>query len=45
VMEPDCQRFWMHALPVRKRVRTARLNLTFRVFLPMSSGAQPKLAP
>ena len=45
VMEPDCQRFWMHALPVRKRVRTARLNLTFRVFLPMSSAAQPKLAP
>ena len=42
VMEPDCQRFWMHALPVRKRVRTARLNLTFRVFLPRSSAAQPK---
>ena len=32
LMDPDCQRLWMHGLPVRKRVRQARLNLTFRVF-------------
>lgn len=32
VMEPPCQQLWVHALPVRKRVRTARINLTFRVF-------------
>ena len=32
LMDPDCQRLWMHGLPARKRVKHARLNLTFRVF-------------
>ncbi|MGC6483009.1 MAG: alpha-ketoglutarate-dependent dioxygenase AlkB family protein [Synechococcus sp.] len=32
VMEPPCQQEWLHALPVRQRVRTSRMNLTFRVF-------------
>ena len=32
VMEPLCQEDWVHALPVRKRVSTVRVNLTFRVF-------------
>ena len=32
VMEPPCQEDWVHALPVRKRVSTVRVNLTFRVF-------------
>ena len=32
LMDPDCQKLWMHGLPVRKRVKQARLNLTFRVF-------------
>ncbi len=36
VMDPDCQRLWMHALPPRRRIRTPRLNITFRVFLPTS---------
>lgn len=36
VMEPGCQKLWMHALPVRRKTRTTRLNLTFRVFLPTS---------
>ena len=32
LMDPDCQKLWMHGLPVRKRVKAPRLNLTFRVF-------------
>ena len=32
VMDPSCQRDWMHALPTRKRITTPRINLTFRVF-------------
>ena len=32
LMDPDCQKLWMHGLPVRKRVKQPRLNLTFRVF-------------
>jgi len=44
VMEPDCQKYWMHSLPVRKRVQTLRLNLTFRVFLPSIAARLPKSA-
>lgn len=32
VMTPPCQQHWLHGLPVRKRVTTSRINLTFRVF-------------
>ncbi len=32
VMTPPCQQEWVHGLPVRKQIRTVRLNLTFRVF-------------
>jgi alkylated DNA repair dioxygenase AlkB len=32
VMTPPCQQQWVHGLPVRKRVTTPRINLTFRVF-------------
>lgn len=32
VMTPPCQRDWLHALPVRKRINAERINLTFRVF-------------
>src|SRR5690606_5801874 len=31
LMAPQLQRHWQHSLPVRKRVQTARLNLTFRL--------------
>lgn len=30
VMDPPTQRYWHHALPARRRVAAARLNLTFR---------------
>lgn len=30
VMGGDCQRHWQHCLPRRKRVTSARINLTFR---------------
>ena len=32
LMNPECQRLWMHALPTRRRIMAPRLNLTFRVF-------------
>lgn len=32
VMGPGCQQQWLHGVPIRKRVRTLRINLTFRVF-------------
>jgi len=32
VMTPPCQQQWVHGLPVRKRITTPRINLTFRVF-------------
>ena len=32
LMDPECQRLWMHALPTRRRIQAPRLNLTFRVF-------------
>lgn len=34
VMAPGCQQAWLHAVPVRKKVTTTRINLTFRVFRP-----------
>ena len=42
LMDPDCQRLWMHGLPVRKRVKTPRLNLTFRVFRSEGQAADPR---
>lgn len=34
VMDPPTQRHWQHALPRRRRVAGARLNLTFRLVRP-----------
>jgi alkylated DNA repair dioxygenase AlkB len=34
LMDPPSQHFWQHALPVRRRVGSERLNLTFRVVRP-----------
>jgi hypothetical protein len=32
-MDPPTQRHWQHGLPQRKRVRSERINLTFRRIL------------
>jgi alkylated DNA repair dioxygenase AlkB len=34
VMDPPTQRHWQHALPVRARVSSERINLTFRLLRP-----------
>ena len=34
MMHPGCQRDWLHAVPLRKRIKTPRINLTFRCFQP-----------
>ena len=34
VMDPPTQQHWLHELPRRRRVGTARLNLTFRRLIP-----------
>ena len=44
LMDPDCQRLWMHGLPVRKRVTSPRLNLTFRVFRSVDQPADSRAA-
>ena len=44
LMDPDCQKLWMHGLPMRKRVKQARLNLTFRVFRSVDSAANSRQA-
>ena len=33
VMHAGCQQQWMHGVPSRRRIRTSRVNLTFRCFL------------
>ena len=33
IMHPGCQQIWMHGVPIRKRIKTPRINLTFRCFL------------
>ena len=33
IMEPGCQQNWHHSIPQRRRIRTMRINLTFRRFL------------
>jgi alkylated DNA repair dioxygenase AlkB len=43
VMAPGCQQVWLHAVPVRKKVISARINLTFRVFHP-PAGLNPATA-
>ena len=30
IMAGQCQDYWLHSLPVRKRVKEPRINLTFR---------------
>ena len=37
VMDPPSQQHWLHALPVRARVQTERINLTFRVIQPRTA--------
>ena len=32
VMHPGCQSRWMHSVPQRRKVRSTRINLTFRRF-------------
>ena len=32
VMQPGCQQSWHHCIPQRKKIRTTRINLTFRRF-------------
>ena len=32
IMHPGCQQHWMHGVPTRKRIKTPRINLTFRCF-------------
>ncbi|HYP02917.1 MAG TPA: alpha-ketoglutarate-dependent dioxygenase AlkB [Cyanobium sp.] len=44
VMDPPTQEHWLHQVPRRLRVKTPRLNLTFRVILPahpISGAASP----
>ena len=43
-MDCRCQQQWMHGLPVRKRVREPRLNLTFRVFRQADEAAGSRAA-
>ena len=33
VMHPGCQQEWMHGVPIRRRIATPRINLTFRCFV------------
>ena len=33
IMHPGCQGLWMHSVPQRRKVKTMRINLTFRHFL------------
>ena len=44
LMDCRCQQQWMHGLPVRKRVREPRLNLTFRVFRQADESAGSRAA-
>ncbi len=30
IMKPDCQKYWSHSIPRRRRVKDIRINLTFR---------------
>lgn len=39
VMAGQTQHHWVHSLPVRRRVDTPRINLTFRHILEMGSGS------
>jgi alkylated DNA repair dioxygenase AlkB len=32
IMHPGCQERWMHSVPQRRKVKTVRINLTFRHF-------------
>ena len=32
IMNPPCQRIWQHCLPIRRKVKEPRINLTFRVY-------------
>ncbi len=33
IFHPDCQKYWKHSLPKRRRVKEERINLTFRRYL------------
>jgi alkylated DNA repair dioxygenase AlkB len=34
VMDPPTQKYWLHQVPPRLRVKAERINLTFRVIRP-----------
>ena len=33
IMKEECQRYWVHSIPKRRKVKNARINLTFRKYL------------
>ncbi len=33
IMKPECQYYWLHSLPIRRRIKSSRINLTFRCYL------------
>ena len=32
IMQPECQKYWIHCLPKRRKVKELRINLTFRKY-------------
>ncbi|WP_320664267.1 alpha-ketoglutarate-dependent dioxygenase AlkB [Prochlorococcus sp. MIT 1223] len=32
IMYPDCQKEWLHSIPLRRKVISSRINLTFRCY-------------
>tara|TARA_Y100001968_G_scaffold312605_1_gene335978 strand:+ start:2281 stop:2856 length:576 start_codon:yes stop_codon:yes gene_type:complete len=33
IMQPNCQKYWLHSVPSRKKVKEVRINLTFRRYI------------
>ena len=33
VMKPACQKYWIHSVPIRKKINSYRINLTFRSYI------------
>ena len=33
IMYPPCQKEWNHSIPIRKKIKEPRINLTFRCYL------------
>ncbi len=32
IMHPNCQKHWLHSIPIRKKVNQPRINITFRCY-------------